>query len=275
MNLRALALSLLLTTSLRAADVPIATILCYHEVDDAPNHATIPRKSATGSAAGEQLRYTITTKQFNEQLDYLQQHGYHVIPLSALADYLDGRTHSLPERAVVLTVDDGWLCAYTTIAPLLAKRHLPFTLFVYPAIVGHGAHAVNWTQVQQLSRQPNVEIGSHTMTHPFLTRANNPSVAGAGYETFLKHELIDSRAELTRRLQRPIRFLSYPYGDFDSVVVDTAKRAGYEAAVTTQRASITAATPPLQLTRYLLHNDTTLAEFASWLPSPAPHAAAN
>ena len=42
-------------------------------------------------------------------------------------------------------------------------------------------------------------------------------------------------------------------------------QSGYEAALTTQRGPITKSTDPMQLKRYLIHNDTTLEEFASFL----------
>jgi peptidoglycan/xylan/chitin deacetylase (PgdA/CDA1 family) len=261
-----LPLLLLSTLSAFAAEArPVATILCYHEVDDAPTHATTPRKTATAGGATEQRRYTITRAQFNEQLDYLESAGYNVISLSELVGFLAGEVKELPPQAVVITVDDGWLCAYTTIQPMLAKRGLPFTLFLYPSIVGHGSHAVTWEQARALSRQKNVEIGSHTFTHSFLTRKNNPAAAAGNYEAFLKKELASSREKLSEVSGHDVRLLSYPYGDHDDEVVNATAAAGYCGAVTTARAPITTATPPLRLTRYLIHNDTTLEEFKTFL----------
>jgi hypothetical protein len=70
-----LALALLFALPLSAAEeAPVVpTILCYHEVDAAPEHATIPRRTASGDATSEQLRYTATPEQFREELDYLDQ----------------------------------------------------------------------------------------------------------------------------------------------------------------------------------------------------------
>ncbi|MEK6371523.1 MAG: hypothetical protein AABO58_02400 [Acidobacteriota bacterium] len=70
---------------------PVATILCYHEVDpETAKHATVPRRSATGDEKVETRRYTVTPETFAAQLDYLQQNDYHVIPLADLVDYLEG-----------------------------------------------------------------------------------------------------------------------------------------------------------------------------------------
>jgi len=268
--MRVLLLLLFSALSLRADDTPIATILCYHEVDDAPSHDTIPRQSAAANTKSEQLRYTVSRAEFAKQLDYLASNGYHVIPLAKLVDYLNGRTNTIEPRAVVITVDDGWSCAYSEILPTLRARKMPFTLFVYPKIVGRGSHAVTWPQVAEMTREPLVEIGSHAFTHPFLTLKNNHAVTAEMYDGFLRHELLDSRTAITKSTNAPIRFLSYPFGDYDEAVVAAAQRFGYEAAVTTERGPITRSTPPMRLKRYLVHNDTTLAEFASWLRSSAP-----
>jgi peptidoglycan/xylan/chitin deacetylase (PgdA/CDA1 family) len=234
----------------------IATILSYHEVDPPQNaHSTIPRIGAANTEA-EELRYTVTPENFAAQLDYLQQNGYHVIPLAQLLDALEGRGGALPPRPVVITVDDGWLCAYTHIAPELRKRAMPFTLFVYPKIIGNGAHAVSWKQVEELARE-GVDVESHAFSHPFLTKLDAPS---------LERELSESRAVIARHTGQPVRFLSYPYGDYNPAVMDAAARAGYEGAVTTWRGPITAETQPLELKRFLLHHDTTLEEFKTYLP---------
>jgi peptidoglycan/xylan/chitin deacetylase (PgdA/CDA1 family) len=255
--MRTLACALLLATlPLFAADTPVATILCYHEVDDAVTHATIPRAGAPPVPA-EMLRYTAGVASFREQLDYLADHGYHVIPLATLVDFLAGKTPSIPEPAVVITVDDGWECAYSEIAGELRKRDLPWTLFVYPKIVSHGIHAVTWPQLVELARD-GVDVESHTLTHPDLTKS----------AATLDDELAGSRKKIETQIGKPVRFLSYPYGAYDPSVIDAARRDGYEAAVTTRRAPITRATPLMELTRYLIHNDTTLEEFKTFLPPP-------
>jgi len=249
-----LVLALLFALPLSAADeVPVATILCYHEVDAAPAHETIPRRTASADTASEQLRYTATPEQFREELDYLEQRDYHVIALADLVDFLKGRRASLPARAVVITVDDGWLCAYTEIFPELRRRKIPWTLFVYPKIVGRGAHAVTWAQIAEMA-EAGVDVESHTYTHPFLTQTND-----------LDRELAGSREAIEEKTGKPVCFLSYPYGDYDPTLIAAAEADGYEAAVTTSRAPIAPSTSPLALTRYLIHNDTTLEEFKTFL----------
>jgi len=251
-----LALALFLAVPLSAADdAPVATILCYHEVDAAPAHATIPRRTASGGAASEQLRYTASIEQFRAELDSLEAHGAHVIALADLVAFLNGERASLPPRAVVITVDDGWLCAYTEIFPELRRRGMPWTLFVYPKIVGRGAHAVTWKQIADMAAA-GVDVESHTFSHPFLTQLDDEQ---------LERELDGSKETIEEKTQKPIRFLSYPYGDYDDAIVAESESNGYAAAVTTHRAPVTCATPALALPRYLVHHDTTIEEFRAFL----------
>jgi peptidoglycan/xylan/chitin deacetylase (PgdA/CDA1 family) len=260
------ALSLFVALPLFAVNAPIATVLCYHEVDPPQEqHATIPRRSADADAdaGSEQRRYCATPDHFHAQLDYLEANGYHVVSLAQLVDALKNASQ-LPPRSVVITVDDGWRCAYAEIFPELARREMPFTVFVYPHIVGRGEHALSWKQIDELV-QSGIDIESHTFTHPFLTRKNNADVDADDYPAFLTHELLDSQRELESRTGVPVRFLAYPFGDYDASVIEAARRFGYRAAVTTRRGPVLPGTSPMELPRYLVHDDTTLEEFKTFL----------
>jgi peptidoglycan/xylan/chitin deacetylase (PgdA/CDA1 family) len=233
----------------------IATILGYHEVDPATvNQERTPRLAATGNHSAEMRRYTVTPEQFAEQLDYIQKNGYSVIPLADLVDFLEGRRAALPPRPVVITIDDGWACTATQMAPELKKRGMPFTVFIYPGFVGKGSHSLTWKDIDDLAAA-GADIQSHSWSHPFLTKTPT-----------LERELAGSRSEIERRTRKPVRFLAYPYGDYDHTVAGAASRFGYAAAVTTEREPVGCDTSPMQLGRYLIHNDTTLDKFRTFLP---------
>jgi peptidoglycan/xylan/chitin deacetylase (PgdA/CDA1 family) len=260
---RLLAVILCLALVCPVAAEPIATILAYHEVDDAPSHATVPRQSAASVGTAEQRRYTVSVANFRAQLDFLDEQGYTVVPLADVVAALRGEL-MLPARAVAITLDDGWLCNYTTILPLMKERGLPFTIFVYPEFVGKGSHAVSWSQLRAMASEPGVTVASHTSTHPFLARKNHPGPQET-YDAFLQRELGGSRETIGKRTSRPVDFLSYPYGDFDDEVVAAVRGSGFTGAVTTWRAPVTRSTDPFRLPRYLLHNDTTLEQFRTFL----------
>jgi peptidoglycan/xylan/chitin deacetylase (PgdA/CDA1 family) len=85
-----------------------------------------------------------------------------------------------------------------------------------------------------------VEIGAHTVTHPFLT-------------TFSEHrqrdEIHRSKADLESIVGSPIVSFAYPHGDYTTATVSTVRRAGYSCACSTTMESVRRGTDNLQLPR--------------------------
>ena len=100
---------------------------------------------------------------------YLAMTGYNVIPLRDLYEYVTGKRASLPKNAIVVTIDDGWRSTYTEVFPEMKRYGFPFTVFIYPKIIGQTSHALTWKQVKEMS-DAGVDIQSHSLSHPFLTR---------------------------------------------------------------------------------------------------------
>lgn len=65
---------------------------------------------------------------FERRLDQVGRLGYTVIPLSVAVDALR-RRRRLPPASIVITIDDGWHSTWQTMAPALARRKLPATLY--------------------------------------------------------------------------------------------------------------------------------------------------
>ncbi|HXV58054.1 MAG TPA: polysaccharide deacetylase family protein [Gaiellaceae bacterium] len=93
---------------------------------------------------------------------------------------------------------------------------------VAPRAVGHEEEilTMDWEALRRAAAL-GVEIGSHTRSHPHLTRLGDEE---------LRTELADSRRALEEHIQRPCRYLAYPYGESDDRVRHAAREAGYEAA---------------------------------------------
>jgi peptidoglycan/xylan/chitin deacetylase (PgdA/CDA1 family) len=251
---------------------PRILILGYHEVEPAgmPPHVTIPRESATGTATDEMQLYTISPEAFRQQLDALASHGYSVIAMADLLDYMSGRRATLPARSVVITADDGWR-SVNPMSEELLKRGQPFTAFVYPRVIDRHSHHVfnvTWDEITSLAKR-GIDIESHTYSHPFLSRGRHADLTPEQYAAWLSDELQKSRDGIREHTGREVRVLAYPYGDYDAGVIAAARAAGYAGAVTVSPGVVTHATDPFAMPRYLLRHDTTLAQFESWLePKP-------
>jgi peptidoglycan/xylan/chitin deacetylase (PgdA/CDA1 family) len=241
------ALSLVLTASAFAQDT---TILAYHEVDPVPERG-----------------WAVSSEDFADQMRYLALAGYNVIPIADLADYVNGKKPALPPNSVVITSDDGWRCNYTVMYPMLKRLGYPWSLYVYPKIVGEGSHALTWMQIEELSAG-GVDVEGHTMSHADLLRKSHPEMTDEDYDKFLTTELADSKRVIESHIDHPVRFIAYPYGNYDNTVTAAARRAGYVAGLVSWVRPNTRSTDPLKLGRVKMVSSTSLEEFRSALGAP-------
>jgi peptidoglycan/xylan/chitin deacetylase (PgdA/CDA1 family) len=192
-----------------AMDSVRVPILVYHSV--APHH---PGQTPA------QIQLDVDTAVFQDQMNYLAEHKYHVISLERLVDALK-RNASLPERAVVITFDDGWANQYHHAFPVLRQHDYTATFFIYTRPIGRDDSLyMNWDQVREL-KDAGMTIGSHSRTHPQLTTVD-PST--------LREEVENSRKELEQHLGTAPDLFAYPYGAWDAQAVDDVRDAGYRAA---------------------------------------------
>jgi hypothetical protein len=82
--------------------------------------------------------------------------------------------------------------------------------------------ALSWEQLKELSAS-GIEVGSHSMTHPILTRESNERV---------RYEIEESKAKIERLIGRKVTAFCYPNGDYERRAVLEARRARYAGAVT-------------------------------------------
>lgn len=122
---------------------------------------------------------------------------------------------------------------------------------------------LDWSQVQEMAAA-GMEFGSHTVSHPILSR-----VAASD----LRYELVESKRVLEQRLARPIQALAYPVGGdfaFNSDVVTATRDAGYRVAVSYVPGTNTlAGLDMFKLKRIHIEHEVGRAEFAATLAAPA------
>lgn len=245
------------------ADVS-ATVLCYHIVESPQDE-----------------RMEISRETFRQHLQYLEMTGYNVIPLRDLYEYVTGQRPSIPQNAVVITIDDGWRSTYTEAFPELRKRGFPFTVFIYPQIIGKTAIALTWAQVREMAAA-GADIQSHTLSHGYLTRKRHQSLDEERYAAWLHRELAESKRIIEKHTGRDVKFLAYPYGDFDTRVARATKRAGYDAALTCEFGRVVRGSDPLRMKRVVIDKKMDFAAFRHYMgtrpmelaeTTPAPGAA--
>lgn len=104
---------------------------------------------------------------------------------------------------------------------LAAAHEIDLKQFCAPLCMG-------WAELEELARDPLVTIGAHTTSHAMLSKVT----AGE-----LEAEIATGRAELERRLGRPVTHFAYPYGGHRAAgprEFALAAAAGFATAVTTR-----------------------------------------
>jgi len=224
-----------------------AMVLCYHIVE-----------------SPQDPRMEISREAFRQQMRYLAMTGYNVIPLREAYEYAIGKRASLPPRAVVVTIDDGWRSTYTEVWPEMKKWHFPFTVFIYPRIIGQTTHAMTWAQVKAMS-DAGVDIESHSFSHPFLTQRRHTGMAPKEYTAWIEHELAGSKKTLEHETGKTVQFIAYPYGDYDHYLVANVARSGYLAALTCDFGFVRHGSDPLRMKRFAIDKRLDFAAFRRYL----------
>src|SRR5207302_194577 len=72
------------------------------------------------------------------------------------------------------------------------------------------------------------------------------------FDAFLRQKLDASKRVIESHTGQPVRFLAYPYGDYDDAVVAAARRAGYEAGLLSWSGPNNRSTDPMKLRRFAM-----------------------
>lgn len=200
---------------------------------------------ATGTPAASKSQEQFSTEPMllDEQLTYIDEHGYTTVTMKEVADMLKRGTTSPIAKPVALTFDDGWQTQYVHAYPLLKKHHAKATFYIFPNPVGKDDRFMTWAELQTL-RDDGMEIADHTLTHPLLSK-QTPEM--------LHHEMYDSKVMLEKQLGITVTNFASPFGYTSPLVIEELKRDGYETGRTTNAGFMHAATSTYALDAYLVH----------------------
>lgn len=163
---------------------------------------------------------TMTTADFDEQMKYLHDNGYHSISQAQLNDYLKGKG-KLPDKPVFITFDDGYIDNYDCAYPIMKKYNMTGTIFLIMNLMEKPGY-LTWNQVQTMSKD-GFEFGSHTISHKPLTSFDAAQ---------MNQELTQSKQIMEQKLGKPVTFIAYPEGKYNDLVKTQTKAAGYDLAFT-------------------------------------------
>ena len=156
--------ALLDPTQALAAPAKPVPILTYHNIGTPPDGATHPG-------------LYLALDKFRAQLALLARHGYRGVSMDEGLPFLRGERQG---RVAIITFDDGYLDNLELALPALREHGFSATCYLVAEHIG-GFNA--WDSEKLRVRKPlmdlprirdwlagGMKIGSHTLTHPHLTR---------------------------------------------------------------------------------------------------------
>ena len=136
---------------------------------------------------------------------------------------------TLPERPIIITFDDGYESVYSFGFPILQKFNYKAVVFIPTDFINKqndwdvqfGTKRFKHLSGQQLKQlnKAGFEIASHGRAHLPFTAMD---------ESDLKLELQSSKQQLESLTGNPVVSICYPFGRFNTEVIQTAKNAGYK-----------------------------------------------
>lgn len=193
----------------------------------------------------------IRTSKFRKQMEAIKQLGLTVITLD---DYLAWKRgeKSLPERCVLLTLDDGWKSVYTDAFPILKEFGYPFSLYLYKNYVDGGGKALTTSMIQEMIKS-GASIGSHSVTHPFPGDVKSRVKKGADVlDAYLRSEMGESQRFLESKFSHKVNTYAYPGGFHLEEMFKLADEFKYVSLFTVIPGKVKRSTPDKTTPRYMI-----------------------
>jgi peptidoglycan/xylan/chitin deacetylase (PgdA/CDA1 family) len=172
--------------------------------------------------------FSVPEDVFAAQLTALRDGGWQPVDGAAFQRGL-AEPEGLPDRAALITFDDGYRSVLEVALPWLERFGYPAVLFVPTDFVGR-------TNLFDLESEPEEPLCDWDDLRDLVRRGVAVESHGASHRTFSELtpseravELEGSKAALEAELDRPVQLFAYPYGD-DAGAAPQLREAGYRAA---------------------------------------------
>ncbi len=198
----------------------------------------------------------VSEKLFASQMTELGEAGFGTVPPGAAS--LDHTPTEAPTGCygrsfarITITFDDGFCNVLRFGLKPLARHRFCAIQFLVADLIGK---TNEWEQREGEAREPLMDatlirdwlaaghdIGSHSCTHPWLTRLPRDQA---------REEISASKKKLEDRFGRKVVHFCYPYGDWNETVRDLVQEAGYKTACTTDPGINMQSQSPFELKRF-------------------------
>ena len=272
--------------------------LAYHDVVDEAGSIYHQVKTSEQNPKSDILKayypQTISKKTLISHFNWLKSNGYNVVSWQDILDSQTGKK-TLPDKAVLLTFDDGYESFYRIVYPLLKEYNYPAVFAVVTSLLDQAPNSmvvfgdtriargafVTWPQIKEMSDSGLVEIASHTHN---MHRAIKANPGGSAYPAVFSAQYAQGRyespADYHQRLQADFKLsgerikqhtgkfpdvLVWPYGQFNDHAWNVANGLGYKHHFTLHDERMNPKLTHDEVGRFLIEEETLLETLSEYL----------
>lgn len=169
-----------------------------------------------------QTALNVDVSWFDTHMEYIKRNGYTVISSEKLIDVLLNRS-PLPEKPIVITLDDAYKDAFEYAYPILKKYNIYADIMVPTGLVGLNDY-VTWSDLAEMKASGLVGITNHTVSH---------FPVGYGEYDKVIYELQESTRNFKDNLKLDVAVFTYPYGSFNDLSISLLQQEGFKGAYST------------------------------------------
>ncbi len=190
-------------------------------------------------------KYVLTVEQFEKDLQFLKRNGYETVSVNQLLAFSEGKD-DLPEKAIMITFDDGCETLYSYALPLLKEYGFNAVGFAvgaladsYTELDDHNLNysCLNWAEIKEMCDGVIVDIQSHS----YDLHKNTAERSGAKkkysetfeqYSEFLSADAAKMKEKMIENVGKsPIAF-AYPFGSYSTESAEILAECGIRMALT-------------------------------------------
>ena len=178
-------------------------------------------------------RLRVQPEEFERQIKWLKESGWTSFKLTDLIE----NKNILPEKSIVITIDDGFEDNYVNAFEILKKYDFKATIFPVINRFNHdwatdkdllessselnNERMLSNEQIDEMIQSGLIEIGSHTLNHYDLTKLNKKEKI---------EEILNSKKIIENLHKIECTSIVYPFGYYDEEVIEIVKESGYKVA---------------------------------------------
>lgn len=183
---------------------------------------------------------------FEQQMKYLSDNNFYFPSWQEVEDYIDGKK-TLPDKSVVVTIDDGDQTFIKYAIPIIEKYNVKATSFVVTSWNG------DYLPKQYRSSHMDFQSHSHDM--------HRAGANGKGRFVNLSYKEALEDVTKSKNMIGNCTVFCYPFGHYNDTAIKTLKDAGYRLAFTTKGGRVYKGSKKFELPRVRMSKGISMSAF--------------